>query len=757
MKKQDITTSVGYTFAFAALCSMTMSPGMAAAAERSVEDAASSDGAIVSTQANNAPTAASKDETVYVFAQADGTVKNSEVSVKLSNPDGTSELADSSILTDIENVEGMEGYNGQGSNMVWDADGNDIYYRGNTTADMPVTVKVTYNLDGKEVTPQELVGKSGHVTIRYDYTNNSKTSVDVNGTAYDVFTPFVVMTGMMFDNDLFENVEVVNGKAVDDGDRTLVVGYAMPGLQDSLSISSDYVDATIPEYFEVEADVTDFKLDPTLTMVSAGMVDDLDTSDIDTSELSDDSAQLKDAMSQLMDGSNELNDGLDQLYAGIELLAAKASDMPSGIDALYSGSGALIAGLQQLEGNPADTSGSLYAAQNGANTLATGARQLADGTDDVIAGIGSPTDSSTSTLNGTLNIAKAKLGNPGDVRGALLALQSAQATLESLSANAQDAADSLTSLSTTLSGVETQFGDLSNGVSTAKENADNAQSAADDAAASTSAALSALNNMDTEGMTDAQIAALGTAQDNLAAAQSSDAAASQYAGGAGTAAQAVQDGMAGVSGSLASIETSLNTDAQAFSDAATALKANADTLAAIDPNAIGSATDFVTVQALIQGVQDNLNAIKGSPTDTSGSLYAARNGANQLVAGANSLSSGLGGAITGVETLTVGAGNLQGGLAQLDQAAPQLVDGINQLSDGSKSAVDGSQQLSDGLQQFNDEGISKITDLLDSDVLDIGDRLTAVREAANRYDNFSGITDGTTGTVKFVYEIDAIE
>ena len=232
-----------------------------------------------------------KTETVYVFNNADGSARNAIVTDWLKNVKGDQSLSDVSNLTDIENTESQAGYQQDGQNLTWDAQGNDIYYKGNTADQAPVSIKVTYWLDGQEISPDDLAGKSGHVKIRYDYTNNASYQTEVNGEQRTMYTPFVAATGLILDNGTFKNVTAVNGKIVNDGDRTTVAGFAMPGLQEDLGITTD--DVEIPTYFELEADVTDFSLDTSLTAVSSNLFDNVNTDDMSEDTIGDEPAHRR--------------------------------------------------------------------------------------------------------------------------------------------------------------------------------------------------------------------------------------------------------------------------------------------------------------------------------------------------------------------------------------------------------------------------------------------------------------------------------
>lgn len=298
-----------------------------------------------------------KDETVYVLASADGTVDKIIVSDWVQNTCGVDLIDDVTRLTGIENVKGDETYTLGGDNScVWDARGNDIYYQGEIDKELPVSIAVSYTLDGQSITPDELAGRSGKVTIRFDYANNQYETVNINGKQEKIYVPFAMLTGVLLDNDVFSNVSVSNGKLVNDGDRTIVAGLAFPGLQDSLGLDRDTLD--LPEYVEITADVKDFSLETTVTLAANGLFNDA-TNEVGEFDSLDDLDgkldELTDAMSQLIDGSSRLYDGLctlldssKELVSGIDRLAAGAAQLKQGADSLSAGASQLQAGAAAL-------------------------------------------------------------------------------------------------------------------------------------------------------------------------------------------------------------------------------------------------------------------------------------------------------------------------------------------------------------------------------------------------------------------------
>ncbi len=299
-----------------------------------------------STPAKDTKTA--KDETVYVIANADGSVKKIIVSDWIKNSLNEKNLKDKSELKDIKNVKGDESYVMDSDNMrVWNADGADIYYQGTISKELPVDLKVSYKLDGKAVSADEIAGKSGKATIRFDYVNKQYSEVTIDGKTEKIYVPFVMLTGLMLDNDVFTNVEVSNGKLINDGDRTVVAGFALPGLKENLALDSSKIE--IPDYVEVTADVKNFSLTTTLTLATNSLFNEFDTSKLNTAD--DLQAQLNEltsGMSKLIDGSSELYGGLTTLLSKSKELAAGVDKLASGTNELASGTAALNAGLNTL-------------------------------------------------------------------------------------------------------------------------------------------------------------------------------------------------------------------------------------------------------------------------------------------------------------------------------------------------------------------------------------------------------------------------
>ena len=322
---------------------------------------------------------ADKDESVYLISDANGNVNKTIVVDHLKNKDKKDTLEDASNLSDIENVKGKEKFTQSGDKLTWQAGGKDIYYQGTATAEPPVTQKVTYYLDGKEISPEDLAGKSGKVKIRFDYTNTTSYTETVNGEKQTVSVPFAAVTGLVL-GDGFENIEVTNGKAEVSDSSSVVLGYALPGLKDSLGIKDGDLDGdvNIPEYMEMTADVENFSMPAAMTFV-VNASDYVSTDGIDTSDLDDMINDLKDASTQLQDGSKTLAEGTDTLADGLSTLQSKLGTFASGVGTLKSGLKTYTDGVSTLSGGLNKLNSNVPTLSNGITTLNSSAKSLNDG------------------------------------------------------------------------------------------------------------------------------------------------------------------------------------------------------------------------------------------------------------------------------------------------------------------------------------------------------------------------------------------
>lgn len=319
-----------------------------------------------------------KDETVYVVTESDGSQSDLIVSDHLKNKSGKDKIEDVSTLTDIENVKGKEKFTREDDgSLSWNAKGNDIYYEGKTDQEAPVSMDIKYYLDDKEVDGADLSGKTGKVKIVINYTNNTS----LNGTK----VPFVVLTGMVLENDTFQNVTVSSGKVIDDGQKSFIVGMAAPGVADTLGISEE--ELGFGSTVEITGDAKEFAPEDMMTVVTNDFFQDIDTSELNAGNLDSQIDQLDSAAKQLVAGTNTLYKGIETLNSSSATLAAGVSKLNQGaakIDentkAALQGSKDLAAGSQFLS---SQLNSKLTDMGEGVNTLALKSGKLAEGLKDM--------------------------------------------------------------------------------------------------------------------------------------------------------------------------------------------------------------------------------------------------------------------------------------------------------------------------------------------------------------------------------------
>lgn len=760
---------------------------------------------------------ADKDESVYLISDANGNVNKTIVVDHLKNKDKKDTLEDASNLSDIENVKGKEKFTQSGDKLTWQAGGKDIYYQGTATEEPPVTQKVTYYLDGKEISPEDLAGKSGKVKIRFDYTNTTSYTETVNGEKQTVSVPFAAITGLVL-GDGFENIEVTNGKAEVSDLSSVVLGYALPGLKDSLGIKDKDLDGdvNIPEYMEMTADVENFSMPAAMTFV-VNASDYVSTDGIDTSDIDDMINDLKDASTQLQDGSKTLAEGTDTLSDGLSTLQSKLGTFASGVGTLKSGlktytdgvstlsgglntlgnsTGALVSGADklnsgagQLASGSATLKDGLKTYTDGASQLNTGLNQLNDNTGSLATGVTSLNDGAKTLSDGINAANKGAAGVSAGAAQLKTSIDTAKTGADSLAAGAKQVDEGVGQLTQSLSdmpetiktninksleplnelNVGTLFKTLGY-IDTDKITADNVSAAADAAVNNAGDIIDALTNMQNQNpsATYNQIL-VGLSQGKGAVSVYS--AVNQSVTDSAYTVQALKDGSAKVSDGASSLDAGLGR----LSDGASELSSGASDLAKGTTQLATGATELQTgtqsladkLPELTKGITSLVNGsnelVKNNDTLNAGAT-ALNAGASQLSAGTQSLmnsvptlTSGIKKLVDGSNTLVANNAQLNSGASQLADGTNQIVSGVDQLTTGSKTLSEGAHTLADGMVQFNEEGINKILDAYNGDLKPFTDKLQAVIDAGEEYQTYSAIADGQTGSVKFIYKLASID
>lgn len=676
----------------------------------------------------------SKDETVYVLAGADGSVQKIIVSDWLKNELGSASLTDKSGLSNIENVKGDESYSINGDNMtVWDAQGNDIYYQGDIQKELPVGLTVRYTLNGKAVSPEQLKGQSGKVTIRFDYENRQYETVQINGQNQRIYVPFVMLTGMILDNDTFRNVTVTNGKLVNDGDRTVVVGLAFPGLQENLNLSRDQL--SIPSSVEITADVTDFSLGMTVTLACNDLFSQLGDVDLGSLDAAGSLNKLTDAMDQLLNGSSALYDGLTTLLD-------KSGELAAGVEELAQGAAAIKAGADSLDEGAAELKAGLADLSEGLNKLSANSAALNGGAEQV--------------FNSLLETASAQIRAKG-LTVPDLTIENYAEELNKLIKSLDETTVYENALTQVTAAVEKQRPLITQKVTAAvRQEVEAKVTAAVKTEATTAAQAQVAENV-------IRTATRMTKKDyDAAVAAGQIPQATQDAVNAAIQAQLSDPDVqkqinAAVEAQMAS-ETVKNTikaqtDAQMQTEKVQATisqnvelqvkKAIAENMASDEvQKQLQAASEGSKTLIALKASLDDYNAFYLGLLDYTAGVDEAAEGSNELYAGAGNLKDG-------TAELRAGAAKLYAGVLQLKDGTPALVSGVTQLKDGAM-------QLCGGLQQLNKEGIQKLTKLLQDDLGDLTARVQATIDVSKDYRSFSGISGDASGQVKFIYRTDEI-
>lgn len=344
-----------------------------------------------------------KDETVYTNAQSNGEQYQTIVTDHLINEEDEKLLKDMTNLLNIENTSGDEKFTQDGESLVWEADSNDIYYKGETDQELPVKLNIKYELDGKEISSDEIAGKSGKVKITISFENKEEHEVQINGKTEKMYTPFVVATGTYINNDNNKNIEVTNGKAIDDGSKTMVVGLTFPGMQESLNIDKDTLE--IPTSIEITMETTNFEMNNIINYTTPKLIED---SELDIFSKLDDiyskvetlqsaSKQIENGAKTLSDGtttyvekSEEFNQALNKfsngvssantsyssIDTGIKNLNAQVPDLTSGTKSLSDNLGAVNNGVKTMSDMLDGSQESMNNLKNGAQNISGGLTQL---------------------------------------------------------------------------------------------------------------------------------------------------------------------------------------------------------------------------------------------------------------------------------------------------------------------------------------------------------------------------------------------
>ncbi|MBQ6431118.1 MAG: hypothetical protein IJJ99_04505 [Oscillospiraceae bacterium] len=683
------------------------------------------------------------------------------------------------------------------SDRIQRADGQSSSRQTQEDAALPIEVRFTYRLDGCEIAPASLAGKSGKVEIRIDYKNLVSEVRDINGKQEKLYVPFLTVSALLLDNEHFSNVTVENGKLVNDGSRTVVIGYALPGMNESLALPES-VELTIPDHVTITADATDFRLGSVYTLASNDMLSDYDENDPDAlNKLVSSMNDLTDAADRLLNGAQALSEGLNTLLSKSGVLSDGVDALCSGADQLATGAGALSTGAGALADGAKDVNNGAAQLASGTGSLLIGVEQLSGGADQLLAGLQQLSSNSAALNQGAeavfsslLSAAETQLKANG-LSVSSLTVSNYQGELNQVIASLDPDAVYAAALSQVTAAVEAQRSQIEAMVTEAvREQATAAvtaavrQSVTEQVSAAVAATVRAQVIQAATGMTEAEYeaaAANGMIDEATQAAIEAQIAAQL----ASTEVQAQID--AAVAAKMTSEEVQAliaqNVEAQMASEEirkaiadnteAQVQKAIADTMAGPEVQAqLSAAAEGAQVVIALKTSLDQYNAFyMGVKSYTAGVDAAAQgaaalsSGAAELKSGAGKLADGSAALLAGTASLSGGADELSGGAAKLSDGAGSLAAGTHELRDGLPALLDGitklrdgSQELRTGMTQFNEEGIERLAKLVTEDAEGLAERLKAIAVLGKAYPAaYTGLDAETVGgRLHFIYRTDAI-
>lgn len=688
-----------------------------------------------------------KKETVFVEMNADGNISKTTVSdvLKVSGRDN---ISDVSILDNIKNLSGDEKFTINGSELVWENKGKDISYQGTTTQEPPLHINITYYLDGEEIQPKELAGKSGKIKIVYDYVNESEKEGD--------FVPFIALTGMIL-GDNFTNIKVDNGKVLNYSESNIVIGYGAPGFKNNLTSrvgnAEKYMkDIDVPESFTVTADVEDFEMDMALTVAASdlgdmNLQDTLDFSDIEAKmdQLTDGTNRLEDGAADLYNGTGKLKDGSVKIDNGAKDIAKYTADLYVGTTKLLSGyntfhkellNGVKTAdkGAKKLYKGTQSVKSASKELDNGAKILDTGAKDLNSAATQINTGANS--------LAAGLNSARKAFEDVKDKNGNVVSqgIKNGSKTLADGIKTANAGVKELTdTLQKTPDSIQAQIDDIIKQVSAATGGKISNKAALDKTVEGINSAVSGGMELST-------------------VLQANNLNAKAYY-------QLVQAyyGIQTLTTVKSTFEEQINSkakDMKTLLEGMNTLENGAATLS----GGIGTLyTGILTLDTGAGTLADGTGQMSDGTKTLSSGTKTLSDGTGKLKTGADTLNKGMKSLSDGTKKMNqeIGKASMQvkDGIKTVDSGAGQISDGAGTLSDGTDTLCsgivtlfDGTKTLKDGVIQLNKDGISKITGIFGEDAKNAVDSIEDILNNGKNYKSFTGINENMTGSVKFIFK-----
>lgn len=673
--------------------------------------------------------AASKDEVVYSKINGNNEDYSTIVSDKITNDQRQEYVNDLSSLLNIVNTSGDETFTQDGNKIVWNANGNSLSYQGETNQELPIKTTVTYKLNNEEVTADDLKGKEGRVSITVNYENLDEHNVKINGKTEKMYTPFIVVAGLLVNKDNNENITVTKGKVVDNGKNAIAVGMALPGLQESLDLSKSDVD--IPSSITFEMDAKDFEMNNIVSYVTPKLVEETDLKVFDDmDEIFDKANDLQSASNKLVDGANQVNEGANALKTGMNSALSGANTIKVAVqksrDSIVNDkSSALKKSQVTAIGNSASKTALAGVKSQKASIIATADKGIAANSDAIKAQmVASAKQIAEATAISTVENSAVQVAYLAAVETAEeTAWTTAQSNITTAETTAEATAKEVFEgviSSQVISGIKAQ-------VPTMASKTDEQIKETPVYKSQLTSTLKTYEKTENYTISEAKKEAKSTAtaklNESTIKATAKQKVDQEFGAKNGVASATSKKGKEVLATVLSNTQKA---KIIAMADAGIeAQKATIEAGAVASAKQIAETTAYTTAQTVAEQVGQQVGETVASQVADTVKGVALKQVASSM-------------------------GTLADGLEE-------LTDGLDQLNSGAESLSNGTETLANGMSQFNEDGIKKIVNYINGDVKDMKERAEALKDLANEYNNFSGIDENTNGTVSFVIIVDNIK
>ena len=630
-----------------------------------------------------------KDETVFSNANANGEAYNTIVTEHLINEEDETLLKDITSLLNIENTSGEEKYKEDGKYIVWDANGNDIYYKGQTSKEAPIIISIKYFLNGKEIEPEKIAGKSGKIEIKIEFKNKEEHQVRVSGKTTTLYTPFVVAFGTYISNEKGKNIEVLNGKVIDDGSKTMVAGLAFPGMKESLNLNNQEIE--IPENTTITLDANNFEMNNIICYITPIVLEE------DELEIFNKIDEIYSKVNSLKDATNQLVDGSKQLSEGTVALAEGANKLDSGAQQLAIGTNQIEEGSRQISTN-------MVQVVNGSKDIKNGQKQVTAGLSQIRSGL--PNEEENKQNEQKLNY------------------------LQTQNANTKQ---SLTTANAELNGKLKEIEQNKNAINTKIEEVNGKKQVVQGKIDALNIQLNELNTQNSS--LKQQLSQMNPEDEGYNNIYASIENLTKTT----TLLQGTIDALNGTKSALEGTNESLKT-----------------TYGLLEQTE-KSVNQSIEANTLISGLVEGNNQVVSTSIETINKMRTLSGAVSQLETGSSALEQGSSALEKGATQLQAGSNQLYAGAKQVNSGATELSNGTSTLKNGTTELASGSAKLYKGLEQYSNEAINPITNLVNGKIKNTVDRINKLKDLAKEYKSFTEIDEENNGKVKFITIIDSIK